>query len=117
MKHWALCTSPEPDSPTDLRFTDITENSALVIWSAPQAKVTGYSIFITTEGSATKQLRVPAHESQYTITSLRPDTDYIVVLHAEQDGTLSEGIRGTFTTCELQAMLMNRRLENVASAD
>ncbi|KAL7846180.1 hypothetical protein AOLI_G00243720 [Acnodon oligacanthus] len=88
----------KPDAPTDLRFTDVTEDSALVIWSAPQAQVTGYSLFITTEGSAHKHLRIPPHESQYTLHSLQPDKDYIVVLHSEQDSTLSEGVRGTFTT-------------------
>ncbi|XP_072513132.1 fibronectin 1b isoform X2 [Salminus brasiliensis] len=88
----------KPDAPTDLRFTDITENSALVIWSAPRAQVTGYSLFIVTEGSPHKHLRIPGHESQYTVSSLQPDTDYIVVLHTEQGSTLSEGIRGTFTT-------------------
>ncbi|XP_036419940.1 fibronectin 1b isoform X2 [Colossoma macropomum] len=88
----------KPDAPTDLRFTDITEDSALVIWSAPRAQVTGYSLFITTEGSAHKHLRISPHESQYTLHSLQPDKDYIVVLHSEQDSTLSEGVRGTFTT-------------------
>ncbi|XP_049329033.1 fibronectin-like isoform X3 [Astyanax mexicanus] len=91
----------KPDSPSELRFSDITENSALVMWSAPQAQVTGYSLFITTEGSAHKHLRIPSHETQYTVSNLQPDTDYIVVLHSEQGSTLSEGIRGTFTTTPL----------------
>uniref|UniRef100_A0A8B9KAF8 Fibronectin n=1 Tax=Astyanax mexicanus TaxID=7994 RepID=A0A8B9KAF8_ASTMX len=91
----------KPDSPSELRFSDITENSALVMWSAPQAQVTGYSLFITTDGSAHKHLRIPSHETQYTVSNLQPDTDYIVVLHSEQGSTLSEGIRGTFTTTPL----------------
>uniref|UniRef100_A0AAR2KB67 Fibronectin n=1 Tax=Pygocentrus nattereri TaxID=42514 RepID=A0AAR2KB67_PYGNA len=88
----------KPDAPTDLRFSDVTEDGATVIWSAPQAQVTGYSLFITTEGSAPKHLRIPPQESQYTLHNLKPDKDYIVILHSEQDTTLSEGVRGTFTT-------------------
>uniref|UniRef100_A0A8C1P186 Fibronectin n=1 Tax=Cyprinus carpio TaxID=7962 RepID=A0A8C1P186_CYPCA len=84
--------STKPDAPTDLQFTDITDDSALVIWSVPRAQVTGYRLFISMGSSSPKQLRFPAPESQYKLTDLQPDTEYIVTLHSEKGNTLSQGV-------------------------
>ncbi|XP_066518052.1 fibronectin 1b isoform X2 [Hoplias malabaricus] len=88
----------KPDAPTDLRFSDITENSVLILWTAPSARVTGYGLYVTTEGSAPKQMRIPSDQSEHRLTQLQPDTEYVVVLYSEQDRILSQGVRGTFTT-------------------
>uniref|UniRef100_A0A3B5Q3L2 Fibronectin n=1 Tax=Xiphophorus maculatus TaxID=8083 RepID=A0A3B5Q3L2_XIPMA len=87
-----------PDAPTDIHFNDITENRAVVLWYAPRAKITGYLLFLTVEGSNPIQLRLPAHLTQYTLPNLRPDTEYKVTLHSEQDNTLSVGETAIFTT-------------------
>ncbi|XP_059408177.1 fibronectin-like isoform X3 [Carassius carassius] len=92
--------STKPDVPTDLQFTDITDESALVIWSVPRAQVTGYRLFISTGSSSSKQLRIPGHESQYKLSDLQPDTEYIVTLHSEQGNTLSEGVTDAFRTSQ-----------------
>ncbi|CAB1346900.1 unnamed protein product [Coregonus sp. 'balchen'] len=91
----------KPDSPADVHFTNVTEDSALIAWVAPRARITGYRLFLTLEGSNPKQLRLPARLSQYTLLNLRPDTEYTAVLHAEQDNTLSEGTSRTFSTTQL----------------
>ncbi|AWP12863.1 putative fibronectin-like [Scophthalmus maximus] len=88
----------KPDAPTDIHFTNVTEDSVVMLWFAPRAKITGYRLFLTVEGSNPKQLRLPARLSQYTILNLQPDTEYTATLHAEQDNTLSEGETVAFTT-------------------
>lgn len=91
---------PEPDAPTDIHFTNVTEDSAVVQWFAPRAKVNGYRLFITVEGSNPMQLRLPARLSQYTLLNLKPDTQYTVTMHSEQGNTLSAGESAGFTTSE-----------------
>lgn len=88
----------KPDAPTDIHFTNVTEDSAVMMWFAPRAKITGYRLFLTIEGSNPKQLRLPARLSQYTLLNLKPDTEYTATLHAEQENTLSEGESAVFTT-------------------
>ncbi|XP_035532161.1 fibronectin 1a [Morone saxatilis] len=88
----------KPDAPTDIHFTNVTEDSAVMAWFAPRAKITGYRLFLTVEGSTPKQLRLPARLSQYTLLNLKPDTEYTATLHAEQDNTLSKGESAIFTT-------------------
>ncbi|XP_067299569.1 fibronectin 1a isoform X2 [Pseudorasbora parva] len=90
----------KPDQPTNVHFTSITEDSAVIIWSAPRAQITGYRLFLTVEGSNPKQLRIPARLSQYTILNLQPDTEYTATLHAERGNVLSEGSLATFTTIQ-----------------
>uniref|UniRef100_A0A673KKE5 Fibronectin n=1 Tax=Sinocyclocheilus rhinocerous TaxID=307959 RepID=A0A673KKE5_9TELE len=88
----------KPDPPTDIHFTNVTEDSAVIIWSAPKAQITGYRLFLTVEGSNPKQLRIPARLSQYTLLNLQPDAEYTATLHAERGTVLSEGSLATFTT-------------------
>ncbi|XP_073329393.1 fibronectin-like [Pagrus major] len=88
----------KPDAPTDIHFTNVTEDSAVMMWFAPRAKITGYRLFLTLEGSTPKQLRLPSRLTQYTLLNLKPYTEYTATLHAEQDNTLSEGETAVFTT-------------------
>lgn len=89
----------EPDAPTNLHLSNVTEDSALIIWSAPRAQVTGYRLFLTVEGSNPKQLRLPGRLTHYTLLNLQPDTPYKATLHTEKGNVLSEGTTVTFSTC------------------
>ncbi|XP_074551636.1 fibronectin 1a [Halichoeres trimaculatus] len=88
----------KPDAPTDIHFSNITKDSAVMMWYAPRAKVTGYRLFLTVEGSNLEQLRLPARLTQYTILNLKPETEYTATLYAEQGNTLSTGETAVFTT-------------------
>ncbi|KAG9349034.1 hypothetical protein JZ751_029352 [Albula glossodonta] len=93
-------SKPLPDAPTDLRFANVTEDSAMVIWGVPRARITGYRLLLTVEGSNPKQMKIPPRLSQYTLLNLRPDTEYTVTLHSETDNVVSEGVSGVFTTSQ-----------------
>lgn len=97
--------SLEPDAPTDIHFDNVTDGSAVVLWYAPRAKISGYRLFLSVEGSNPKQFRLPARLTYYTLLNLRPHTEYSVTLYAEQNHTLSEGETAAFTTSKCLTML------------
>ncbi|XP_028992858.1 fibronectin 1a [Betta splendens] len=88
----------KPDAPTDIHFANVTDVSAVALWFAPRAKISGYRLLLSEKGSNPWQLRLPARLTQYTLLNLRPRTEYSVTLHAEQDSALSEGETAAFAT-------------------
>ncbi|XP_010884391.2 fibronectin 1b isoform X1 [Esox lucius] len=88
----------KPDAPGNLRFTDVGEDSVILVWEAPRAVVTGYRLFLTTEGTSQTEKSIPGGQTRYHLRGLRPYVEYTVRLHSEKDNVLSEAVGSVFTT-------------------
>ncbi|XP_067844211.1 fibronectin-like isoform X2 [Heptranchias perlo] len=104
--------STKLDAPTHLEFRNITETSALVTWTAPQATITGY---LLTWGPTTigqpKRLDLRPTVAHYPLYKLQPGTEYIVALTAKKDDLSSQRIHSILTTLEAMGPVPNFNTE------
>ncbi|XP_043916603.1 fibronectin [Protopterus annectens] len=94
------------DAPTDLEFTNVTDTSAFVRWTPPQASITGYrlSSSLTREGQP-KHFNVNPNARNFLLKNLKPGTEYTVTLIALTPTQQSSKATGIFTTLDSADLL------------
>lgn len=86
-------------SPEGLSFSDITENSAKVIWLAPKIRVNKFLItYVPVTGGASNTVEVDGSRTQTTLVNLLPGVQYLVSLVSVKGKEESAPASDTLTT-------------------
>ncbi|XP_056397185.1 tenascin isoform X2 [Hyla sarda] len=86
-------------SPEGLSFSDITENSAKVIWLAPKIRVNKFLItYVPVTGGASNTVEVDGSRTQTTLVNLLPGVQYLVSLVSVKGSEESAPASDTLTT-------------------
>ncbi|KAJ8339423.1 hypothetical protein SKAU_G00362090 [Synaphobranchus kaupii] len=88
------------DSPSQLEVRDVTDTSAVVSWFLPVAQVDGVSISYgpSADSSERNTVELSNTDTQYSLESLAPDTEYEVFLVSRRGEMRSDPVREIFTT-------------------
>ncbi|XP_067327983.1 tenascin isoform X2 [Anolis sagrei] len=86
-------------SPKDITFSDITENSAMVSWTAPVARVDSYRLtYVPVTGGPSTSVTVDGNKSRTRLARLIPGVEYTVSIISVKGFEESEPVSGSFTT-------------------
>ncbi|XP_075685749.1 fibronectin isoform X2 [Rhinoderma darwinii] len=89
------------DSPTDLKFEDLTESSVLIVWTAPRSQIGRYLLSVgQTRGGQPSQFHVSPPATSYKVENLKPGTEYTVTLVALKGTQQSNPSTGIFSSLE-----------------
>ncbi|KAL6096567.1 tnc [Pungitius sinensis] len=88
------------DGPRQLEVKDVTDSSALVVWSQPASPTDRLAMVYgpSAEPSDKTRVDVPPADKQHSLGALRPDTEYKVSLVSSSGGLSSHPAVATFTT-------------------
>ncbi|KAF6736264.1 Tenascin [Oryzias melastigma] len=88
------------DGPRQVEVKDVTDSSALVSWYLPVAPVDRVDVFYapSSDPSAQTAVAIPPSDKQFSMDSLRPDTQYTVSLVSRSRNATSDPVTATFTT-------------------
>ncbi|XP_007474595.2 tenascin isoform X4 [Monodelphis domestica] len=86
-------------SPKEISFSDITENSATVSWTAPTSLVESFRItYVPVEGGTPSMVTVDGSKTQTGLVRLMPGVEYLVSIISIKGFEESEPVTGTLTT-------------------
>ncbi|XP_044517448.1 tenascin [Gracilinanus agilis] len=86
-------------SPKEISFSDITENSATVSWTAPTSLVESFRItYVPVEGGTPSVVTVDGSKTQTGLVRLMPGVEYLVSIISIKGFEESEPVTGTLTT-------------------
>ncbi|XP_047380791.1 tenascin isoform X4 [Sciurus carolinensis] len=86
-------------SPKELIFSDITENSATVSWTAPTAQVESFRItYVPMTGGAPSMVTVDGTQTETRLVKLIPGVEYLVSVISMKGFEESEPVSGSLTT-------------------
>ncbi|XP_074067842.1 tenascin isoform X2 [Macrotis lagotis] len=86
-------------SPKEISFSDITENSATVSWTAPTSQVESFRItYVPIAGGTPSVVTVDGSKMQTGLVNLLPGVEYLVSIISIKGFEESEPVTGTLTT-------------------
>ncbi|KAM4635376.1 tenascin isoform 4-T4 [Polymixia lowei] len=88
------------DGPRRVEVKDVADSSALVTWSQPVAQIDGVTVSYgpSSDPSDRSSVELSTVDKQYSIGSLKPDTEYQVSLISRRGDITSDPVIETFTT-------------------
>uniref|UniRef100_A0A7N4P8L1 Tenascin XB n=1 Tax=Sarcophilus harrisii TaxID=9305 RepID=A0A7N4P8L1_SARHA len=87
-----------PDGPTQLQALNVTDDSALLHWSPPQAPVDRYALRITAPEVPPVMASVPGGHLDFSLHNLQIRTNYTVTLRGFRGPNITSPASITFTT-------------------
>uniref|UniRef100_A0A8C5BJV5 Tenascin C n=1 Tax=Gadus morhua TaxID=8049 RepID=A0A8C5BJV5_GADMO len=89
----------ELGTPTGIRFSDVTDTSAMVHWMVPRARVDSYRVtYVPAHGGDPRSVTVDGGESSTVLSNLTPGVMYHVAVIASKASRESEPGSDTVTT-------------------
>nr|XP_021522785.1 tenascin-X [Aotus nancymaae] len=86
------------EAPQDLEAKEVTPRTALLTWTEPQVRPTGYLLSFDTPGGQTQEILLPAGVTSHQLLGLFPSTPYSARLQAMWGESLLPPVSTSFTT-------------------
>ncbi|XP_036622544.1 tenascin-X isoform X2 [Trichosurus vulpecula] len=87
-----------PDGPTQLRALNVTDDSALLHWSPPQAPVERYALRVTAPEAPPVMASVPGSAVDFPLHNLQPRINYTATLRGFRGPNITSPASITFAT-------------------
>ncbi|XP_059841504.1 collagen alpha-1(XII) chain-like isoform X2 [Hypanus sabinus] len=95
---FAVSVDAQVESPSQLKFKILTENSVQMSWRRSRGRIGGYRLTVTPRtGGPVKESVLPRGASKTTLTDLIPNVEYSVTLIAFDGSLESDAVSGKIT--------------------